>query len=142
MRYVIAAAVVVVMAVAVIGIGMGDAPNAGQAAPTGKALAASKQAIADGGKAVQEGREEFEEEGCDNCHAIAATGAKGALGPRMDAQDDPVDEIAENIEHPHKDIAEGYDDIMPDDYEADMGEKEIKEVAAFVKAASSGSPTD
>ena len=55
----------------------------------------------------------------------------------MDTQDDPVKEIAENIEHPSKDIKKGYDDIMPGGYESEMGKKEIEEVAEFIKAASS-----
>jgi len=34
------------------------------------------------------GRALFEDEGCDRCHAIAATGAEGMLGPRLDVIDD------------------------------------------------------
>ena len=135
-RIAAAAVVVVVMAIALLGVGMGDAPK-NDPAPTGAAVQASKAAIAAGGTQVAEGREEFEEEGCDSCHAIAATGAKGQLGPRMDAQDDPADEIYENITEPRKDIKDGYEgELMPADYAKRMKPEQIKAVVAFIKAAS------
>ena len=57
---------------------------------------------------MQEGKREFEARGCDACHAIAATGANGRLGPRLDTlADDKVADIVESITEPRKDIAPG-----------------------------------
>ncbi len=132
----LAGLVVIVFVLALTGLGMGDAPK-NDPAPTGAALTASKEAIASGDADVQAGKEEFEEHHCDSCHAIAATGAKGQLGPRMDAQGDTLEEIEENIAEPRKDIAEGYEEnLMPTDYKEELGSKGIEEVAKFIKAAS------
>ncbi len=137
-RLAVTALVVVVMGGAIVGVGTGSAPK-GDPAPTGTALAASKQRIASGGAAVQRGREEFEEEHCDACHAIAATGAKGKLGPRLDTQDEAAAEIRANIADPRADIAEGYEaHLMPTDYATRMSAREIDDVVAFIKAASGG----
>jgi len=67
---------------------MGEAPAERRAAPGTTAVAAAKARIAAGGAVTARGRALFEGEGCDRCHAIAATGAEGMLGPRLDAIDD------------------------------------------------------
>lgn len=135
----LAAVAAVVLVLPMAGVATGSAPK-GDPAPTGAALTASKQAIANGNMVVQRGKEEFEEEHCDSCHAIAATGAKGKLGPRMDAQGDPLKEIVGNITDPRSDIAEGYEGkLMPTDYASRMDADEIKALATFIKAASAGS---
>lgn len=140
-RFVLGAVVVVFMGVGIIGIGMGDAPSAkDDPAPTSAALQASKAAVARGGEAVRQGEEEFAQEGCGRCHAIAATGAKGALGPRLDTQAGPVGEIAGNIIAPRKDIRPGYEDeLMPTDYGEEMTPEQVQDVAKFLSAASAGS---
>jgi mono/diheme cytochrome c family protein len=129
---------VLAVAVAVAGIAMGSAPKSPDPAPTGAALTASKQRIASGGGQVQEGKREFEARGCDACHAIAATGANGRLGPRLDTlADDKVADIVESITEPRKDIAPGYEaDLMPVDYAKRMDAGEIKAIATYIKAAS------
>lgn len=134
----LAALVVVVLGLAVAGVGMGDAPK-NDPEPTGAALTASRAAIAKGGEQVREGMQEFESEHCDSCHAIAATGAKGQLGPRMDAQgDEKLADIEENITEPRKDVKDGYEaNLMPTDYAKRMTPEEIEAVARFIKAASS-----
>ena len=133
----LAALVVLVFALALAGAGMGDAPK-NDPEPTGAALTASKASIAAGDEQVQEGKEEFESEHCDSCHAIAATGAKGQLGPRMDAQgDEDIEAIEENVTKPRKDIKDGYEpNLMPTDYSKRMTPEEIEAVAKFIKAAS------
>lgn len=87
---------------------------------------------------MQEGKREFEAQGCDACHAIAATGANGRLGPRLDTlADDKVADIVESITEPRKDIAPGYEaDLMPVDYAKRMDAGEIKAIATYIKAAS------
>lgn len=133
----LAGIVVVVLGLALAGVGMGDAPK-NDPAPTGAMLAASKASVAHGDASVQRGKEEFEEHHCDSCHAIAATGAKGQLGPRMDAQgDEELSDIEENIAEPTADIAEGYEaNLMPRDYAEELGSKGIEDVAKFIMAAS------
>ena len=118
-------------------VGHDGSDSGDDAAVLGAQLAASKQRIAQGGKQVQEVKVEFAEEHCGACHALAATGDDGQLGPRMDAQDDPVDEIAENIAKPRKDIKDGYEaNLMPADYAKHMSREEIGDVAKFIHAAS------
>jgi mono/diheme cytochrome c family protein len=132
--------VAAVVVVAVLGVGMGDAPKSPDAAPTGAALAASKQRVAAGGAMVQKGKEEFDHQGCDACHAIAATGAKGKLGPRLDTlAGDSVEDDIKNIIRPRADIVQGYQpNLMPTDYAKRMGADDVRAVAAFLKAASGG----
>ena len=136
LRALLAVVVVVVIGAAIIGIGTGG-PVKGDAAPMGKALVASKQRIATGGAMVKDGAKEFASEGCDDCHAIAATGAKGNIGPRLDTDTDPVHETVENILEPRKDIAKGYPaKLMPTDYAKRMPRADIQAIAAFIHAAS------
>jgi mono/diheme cytochrome c family protein len=126
----------VVLALAIAGVATGSAPK-NDPAPTAKELASSKAAIASGNAAVQHGEALFESQHCDSCHAVAAIGAKGKLGPRMDAQDDPLRDIVGNITDPRTDIKPGYEGkLMPTDYASRMSAADIKDLARFVKAAS------
>ncbi|MGZ4276055.1 MAG: c-type cytochrome [Solirubrobacteraceae bacterium] len=135
----VCAVCVVAVVVAIGGAGMGSAPK-GDAAPAGAQLAAAKTRLAKGGDMVAEGGREFESEGCDTCHALAATGAAGKLGPRLDTlSDDTVTSIEESITAPRKEIVKGYEgDLMPTDYAKRMKPAEIKAVATFLKAVSGG----
>lgn len=136
MRLVLALLVVLVMACAITGVGMGEAPAERQAAPAPDAVAAARQRVEAGGAAIARGRALFEEEGCNRCHAIAATGADGKLGPRLDTIDDDADDIAEAIVEPREDIAEGFPErLMPDDYGDRLSDTEVGELATFVATA-------
>ena len=133
MRPALAALVVLAMACAIAGIGMGGAPAEREPAPTPAQTAAAKQRIA--GRA--EGRRLFDDEGCDRCHSIAAAGAEGKLGPRLDMLDDDAEDIAESIVDPRDDTADGYPEkLMPDVYARRLDDREIAALAAFVAAAS------
>lgn len=141
-RVVIGLAIVVVLGLAIAGVGQGDPPSTFPS-PTGKALAASRAAIADGGPAVRKGAAVFDAQHCGTCHSLAATGANGKLGPRMDAQDDPVRVIATNITQPRADIAKGFEaKLMPTDYAKRMSPNEVKDVAKFIHAVSKGAHPD
>lgn len=134
-RGVLAALVVVAFALAVAGAGMGSAP-AGGPAPAAAQVTAAKRAIAADPTAA-EGAEEFGSEGCDACHALAATGAEGRLGPRLDTYSAPVRKTAGDITDPRAHIADGYEPrLMPTDYAARMSAAEIKAVATFIHTAS------
>ena len=136
MRLVLALLVVLAMACAITGVGMGEAPAERQAAPAPDAVAAAKRRIEAGGRATARGRALFEDEGCNRCHAIAATGADGKLGPRLDTIDDDADDIAEAIVEPREDIVDGFPErLMPDDYGERLSETQVAGLAAFVATA-------
>jgi cytochrome c551/c552 len=136
-RIVLAALTVIVMGGVIAGLGMGQAPAAGQPAPGPAQVAAAKQRIAAGGAPAARGRELFEQEGCDACHSLAAVGADGKLGPRLDALDDDAGDIAESITEPREDTADGFQrTLMPADYALRMGGADVRALAAFVAAAS------
>jgi mono/diheme cytochrome c family protein len=135
-RLVLAALTVLVMGAAITGLGMGEAPAERRAAPTAGVVADAKQRIAAGGAATARGRALFEEEGCDRCHSIAAIGAEGKLGPRLDAIDDDADDIAEAIVQPREDIVDGFPEkLMPEDYGDRLSDAQVADLAAFVTAA-------
>jgi mono/diheme cytochrome c family protein len=130
LRTVLAAAVVVVFDLATVRIAQGSSEEEHQPL-TGAALAASKQRVAAGGPQVAEGAEEFEGEGCDQCHTVSATGADGRLGPQLDlkVRRDDVEEITEEIAE--RDEAS----LMRRDYGTHVPREEIDAIAAFLKAA-------
>lgn len=137
LRAALAAIVVLVMGTAILGIGMGEAPAQRQSAPTAAQVAAAEQRIAAGGATIRAGRQAFTEDGCDRCHSIAASGADGQLGPRLDALDEDADDIAESITDPRDDIADGFPkELMPTDYAQELGTQRIRALAAFIAAAS------
>jgi mono/diheme cytochrome c family protein len=139
LRGVLALAVVAAMGCALLGIGMGESPAERVPAPSDAEVAASKQRIGAGGPTVQHGRELFADEGCDRCHAIAAIGAEGALGPRLDTLDKDLDDNLESITEPREDIADGFPDhLMPTDYATRLGDADVRALAAFVTAVSGG----
>jgi mono/diheme cytochrome c family protein len=136
MRLALAAVTVLVMGVAITGVGMGESPAERQAAPAANGVAAAKQRITGGGATAARGRALFEDEGCDACHAIAATGAGGKLGPRLDVIDEDADDIAEAIVEPREDIVDGFPEkLMPDDFGRRLSDREVADLAAFVATA-------
>ncbi len=136
MKLVLAALTVLVMGIAIAGIGMGEAPAERRAAPAAAAVTAAKERIAAGGAGVARGRALFADEGCDRCHSIAATGAEGKLGPRLDVIDDDAGDIAEAIVEPREDTVDGFPEkLMPDDYGDRLSETQVADLAAFVAAA-------
>jgi cytochrome c553 len=135
-RLALAALVALLMGCAIAGVGIGEAPAEREPAPTAARQDAARQRIAAGGDAVARGRALFADEGCDRCHSIAAVGADGKLGPRLDTLDEDRDDIAESIAEPRRDTADGYPErLMPTDYARRMGEADVQALAAFVAAA-------
>lgn len=142
MRIVLAALTVLVMGCAIAGIGMGQATAEREPVPGSAEVAAAEQRIIAGGATTERGRALFEQQGCDACHSIAATGAGGKLGPRLDALDDDADDIAEAIAEPREDGVDGFpENLMPADYARRMSDADVRALAAFV-AAASGSDED
>jgi cytochrome c oxidase subunit 2 len=82
--------------------------------------------------------------GCGGCHALAAAGTSGAVGPALDdlstsAQKagQPLDEfIKTSIVDPGAFIAEGYQDgIMPTNFEQTLSASDINDLVAFISAS-------
>lgn len=136
-RHALAALLVVVGGLAILGVGQGDAPKS-DPAPAGAALVASKARVANGSELVKEGEKEFRSEGCNRCHSMAASGYDGKIGPRLDTlADQNVAEIVTNIVKPRVDIVKGYPpNVMPADYAKRIKADEIKAIATYLKAAS------
>ena len=126
------------MGCAITGIGMGQAPAEEQAAPS-PARGRRRQA-ADRRRRRRRPRAAAScsrTQGCDACHSIAAVGAEGKLGPRLDTLDDDADDIVEGITEPREDTADGFpENLMPTDYAQRMGDADVQALAAFVAAAS------
>jgi cytochrome c551/c552 len=128
-----------VMACAILGVGMGQATAERAPAPSVAQVAAARERIVAGGAEVRRGRALFADEGCDRCHSIAAIGAGGKLGPRLDTLDEDLDDNLESIAEPREDIADGYPEtLMPDDFDGRLDDAEQQALAAFVTAASGG----
>jgi cytochrome c553 len=136
MRIALAALTVVVMGGAIAGIGAGQAPAEGRPTPGPAQVAAAQQRITAGGAQAARGRRLFADQGCDACHAIAAVGADGGLGPRLDALVDDADDIVESIAEPREEIVDGFPGtLMPTDYAQRMGDADVRALAAFIAAA-------
>ncbi len=129
-RIVLAAIVVVVMGIAIVGVAQGQNEFQGQPEPTAAQVATSKRQIAADPDAVA-GKRVFAEEGCNRCHALAATGAKGKLGPRMDSIPDEAQEDAQYIARSKREDS----NIMPRDYGTRMSATELKQVSELIHAA-------
>lgn len=138
LRLALAGVLVLAILLGMLGVATGSSPRR-ERAPEGAALAAARSRVDQGGTLVRKGREEFSEEGCDRCHAMAVTGADGRIGPRLDTlADDDRDAIIDSIVNPRSEIEPGYPrDLMPTDY-GDLPFSEVKALAAFIKAASGG----
>jgi mono/diheme cytochrome c family protein len=138
-RAVLALVVVAIMGCAILGIGMGKAPTEREPAPSAAHVAVARERIAAGGADVRRGRAPFTDEGCDRCHSIAAIGAEGKLGPRLDTIDDDLEDNLESIAEPREDIADGYPEkLMPADFGERLDDAKLRALAAFVTAASVG----
>lgn len=47
--------------------------------------------------AATTGKEIFNEASCSSCHTLADAGAKGNIGPNLDEEKPPVDEVVEKV---------------------------------------------
>jgi cytochrome c551/c552 len=139
MRALLALAVVVVLGCAIAGIGMGEGPAQRAPAPSQAAVAAAKQRIAAGGASARRGRELFAQQGCDRCHAIAAIGADGMLGPRLDTVDAKTEENLASITDPRDKIADGFPaKLMPTDFGSRMSDADLQALSRFITTVSGG----
>ncbi len=82
------------------------------------------------------GREVFLGQDCGGCHASAAAGTSGAIGPNLDESLQGADAAAirESIVEPSAETAEGYPaGIMPQDYGEDLTPQQLDDLVAFLQ---------
>jgi mono/diheme cytochrome c family protein len=139
MKLLLAGLVVVVMGCAILGIGMGEAPAEREQTPSDQQVTAAKQRLANSSAEVKRGRVLFEDEGCDRCHSIAAIGADGKLGPRLDTLDEDLDDNRESIAEPRDDTTDGYPEkLMPTTFDDRLSDADLQALATFVTTVSGG----
>jgi cytochrome c oxidase subunit 2 len=82
--------------------------------------------------------------GCGGCHALAAAGTTGAVGPALDALSgsaqkagQPLDAfIKTSIVDPSAFVAEGYPDgVMPTNFGSTLSASDIDDLVAFISAS-------
>jgi mono/diheme cytochrome c family protein len=81
------------------------------------------------------GQEVFSSAGCGSCHALAAAGSTGTIGPNLDEglQGKDAAFIRTQIVDPDSDIAEGYGPgIMPQDFGEQLSDEELADLVAFL----------
>jgi cytochrome c oxidase subunit 2 len=82
----------------------------------------------------------FNSAGCGGCHAWEPAESKGAVGPSLDdlgADPDAETFVRESIVDPGAEIAEGYPDQMPKDFETKLAPEDLD---VLVKALAGGTP--
>jgi mono/diheme cytochrome c family protein len=87
------------------------------------------------------GQDVFTSAGCGSCHAIAAAGSTGTIGPALDESLGGRDAefIRTQIVDPDSQIAEGFGPgIMPQDYGEQLSDEEIANLVAFLAQEAGG----
>jgi mono/diheme cytochrome c family protein len=87
-----------------------------------------------GGGNPQAGRQVFAAQGCGSCHAFSAAGANATVGPNLDEslQGDDAANVRESIVDPAAEVEEGYQPIMPTNYEQELSPDELDNLVAFL----------
>jgi cytochrome c oxidase subunit 2 len=93
-----------------------------------------------------EGLAVFKAEGCGGCHALAAAGSAGNVGPSLetsnlqtaaDAAGEELDAfVKESIVNPSAHIAEGYPDAMPKDFGQKIPQDQLDQLVSLLAGAS------
>lgn len=139
LRGLLALVVAVALGGAIAGVGMGESPAQRQPAPSPAQVTAARQRIAAGSASVRRGRALFTAQGCDSCHSIAAIGANGKLGPRLDMLAEDADHNLESIIDPRDKTTDGYPaKLMPTVYGERLSDTDLQALADFVTTASGG----
>ena len=87
-----------------------------------------------GGGDAQAGRELFLSQGCGGCHAFSAAGTNAQIGPKLDEslQGDDAEHIRQSILDPTAEVEQGFQPIMPTDYESKLSPKQVDDLVAFL----------
>jgi mono/diheme cytochrome c family protein len=89
---------------------------------------------------VRDGKAVWAQHGCGSCHAFAAAGARGEVGPNLSAtlRGMPASYIRESIVEPSKVAAAGFaTGMMPEDYGSRIPPRDLERLVRFI---SSGVP--
>ncbi len=82
------------------------------------------------------GAQVFANQGCGNCHILAAAGSGGTTGPDLDEVLKPgttLEQIHEMIVDPNAEVAPGYPpNVMPQSYGEELSEKELEDLVQFL----------
>lgn len=82
--------------------------------------------------------------GCGGCHALAAAGTSGVVGPNLNeflAPDDTTESLEEMIVDPNAELAEGYPaNVMPQDYGQTLSKAEVQQLSEYLVATTPAKP--
>jgi cytochrome c553 len=87
------------------------------------------------------GQDVFASAGCGSCHALAAAGSTGQVGPPLDEvlQGKDAQFIRTQIVDPSSQVAEGYQPgLMPEDYGERLTDEELANLVAFLAEETGG----
>jgi mono/diheme cytochrome c family protein len=75
---------------------------------------------------------------CGSCHTYEAAGTNAQVGPDLDdaLADKDAEFVLESIVDPSAEVAPGFQDIMPKDYEDKLDPKQLADLVAFLKPES------
>ena len=109
-----------------LGAGIGDGAEGGSTSAT---------AAAGAGAGRESGRAAFARMGCGSCHALAAAGSKGEIGPNLDArlEGHTRASLIARITAPPSD-PEGFG-MMPTNFGSRMNTRELNSLVSFLLAA-------
>jgi cytochrome c oxidase subunit 2 len=88
-----------------------------------------------GGGGGPDGKTVFNANGCGGCHTLAAAGAAGTVGPKLDGLGLTDSQIRESIVDPGAKIATGYSNIMPPSFGKTLSKQEIDALVKFIAAS-------
>ncbi len=90
------------------------------------------------------GAQVFAANGCGGCHALAAAGSTGAVGPDLDkslAPDDHAADIEEMITDPTAEIVPGYPpNVMPQDYGKSLTKTQLSDLVSYLIDSTPATP--
>jgi mono/diheme cytochrome c family protein len=102
--------------------------------PAGRSDSGSPEPLSQATGSTAVGAGVFVSAGCSSCHTLAALGAKGTVGPDLDRLRPAFDTVV-NI------VTYGAGPAMPS-FRNRLSKREIRDLAAFVVAATEGRPVD
>ena len=72
---------------------------------------------------------------CSSCHTFKAANSTATVGPNLDnaLQGKDTQFIVESITNPSAEVAAGYQDIMPKDYETQLTQDQLADLVAFLQ---------
>jgi mono/diheme cytochrome c family protein len=124
---------VAAVVMAVLAFTAGDGSDERAAAPPTATPAAP---AASSGR--RDGLAVWTEQGCGSCHTLAAAGARGVVGPNLDAnlKGVPASYIKDSIVAPSKVVAPGYSaGMMPEDYASRISPGDLDRLVSFLRAS-------